>query len=228
MSLGPLKDAAPAIVSANYGGEFGGKALADVLFGKHNPTGKLAATMYPPEYVTQIPLTDMGLDTPGTPGRTHMFYTGKAEFPFGAGLSYTDWTFEWAAEGAIEFTVSDAKAASSAAISVAVTLTNTGSRAGKQTLLMFWRPKTQAGGLQKAKSSHPRQKLVGYRSTNDELRPGEKTTLTFQVARTMLALVPRDAISKDAGAVLTRGEYELLVSDGSSQPALTRDMRVVA
>jgi beta-glucosidase len=45
MSLGPIKEAAPAIISANYGGEFGGVALADVLFGKYNPSGKLAATM---------------------------------------------------------------------------------------------------------------------------------------------------------------------------------------
>lgn len=46
MSLGPVKDEAAAIIAANYGGEMGGIALADVLFGKYNPTGKLAATMY--------------------------------------------------------------------------------------------------------------------------------------------------------------------------------------
>ena len=57
------------------GGEMGGVALADVLFGRYNPSGKLAATMYPPNYVNQIPLTEMGLTVP--PGRTHMFYTGK-------------------------------------------------------------------------------------------------------------------------------------------------------
>lgn len=44
MSLGPLKDSLSAIVAANYGGEMGAIALADVLFGHHNPTAKLAAT----------------------------------------------------------------------------------------------------------------------------------------------------------------------------------------
>ena len=46
MSLGPIKDAAPAIIAANYGGEMGAVALAEVLFGKYDPSGKLAATMY--------------------------------------------------------------------------------------------------------------------------------------------------------------------------------------
>lgn len=67
MSLGPLKDATSTIIAANYGGEMAAVALADVLFGDYNPSGKLAATMYPPEYVNQIPLSEMGL-TVG-PGR---------------------------------------------------------------------------------------------------------------------------------------------------------------
>ena len=54
MSLGPLKDATPAIVSAGYGGEAASDALADVLFGDYNPSGKLAATWYPPSFVSQV------------------------------------------------------------------------------------------------------------------------------------------------------------------------------
>merc|ERR1711865_734173 len=61
MSLGSIKSDAPAIVDAFYGGEAGGTALADALFGVYNPSAKLAATMYPPEYVDQIALTEMGL-----------------------------------------------------------------------------------------------------------------------------------------------------------------------
>ena len=60
MSLGELKDNTPAIVDAFYGGQAGGQALADVLFGMYNPSGKLAATMYPADYVNQIALTEMG------------------------------------------------------------------------------------------------------------------------------------------------------------------------
>jgi len=74
MSLGELKGSSPAIVEALYGGEAAAQALADVLFGAYNPSGKLAATMYPPSYVSEIPLTEMSLTAP--PGRTHM-YVGK-------------------------------------------------------------------------------------------------------------------------------------------------------
>ena len=77
MSLGPLKDSAPAILDCFYGGEMAAKAMADVLFGDYNPSGKLAVTMYPPEYVDQIPIEEMSLTV--APGRTHMYYTGTPE-----------------------------------------------------------------------------------------------------------------------------------------------------
>ena len=49
--------------------------------------------MYPSTYVDDIPLTEMGLDV-GV-GRTHMFYKGTPEFPFGHGLSYSTWNLSW-------------------------------------------------------------------------------------------------------------------------------------
>eukprot|EP01047_Picozoa_sp_COSAG01_P050793 COSAG01_NODE_5171_length_4436_cov_4.031128_4_plen_83_part_00 len=71
MSLGPLKDSAPAIIEAFYGGEAASTALAQILFGEVSPSGKLAVTMYPPSFVDEIPLTEMSLTAP--PGRTHMY-----------------------------------------------------------------------------------------------------------------------------------------------------------
>jgi len=85
MCLGPVKAMAPAIVEAFYGGESGAMALAAVLFGHYNPTGKLPVTMYPPHYMTDIPLTQMSVSAP--PGRTHLHYTGTPDFAFGSGLS---------------------------------------------------------------------------------------------------------------------------------------------
>lgn len=61
MSLGPLKDTAPAIVDAFYGGEMASPALASVLFGDTNPSGRMAATAYPPNYVNEINLTQMAM-----------------------------------------------------------------------------------------------------------------------------------------------------------------------
>lgn len=225
LSLGSIKDAAPAIVAANYGGEAGGLALADVLFGRYNPSGKLAATMYPSDYVNQIPLTEMGL-TVG-PGRTHMFYTGTPEFPFGAGLSYTDWAMSWAdhdaAAAAPELRFALSSPGASPVTSLQIKLRNAGGRPGRQTVLLFWRPKGQRG-------TKLRQKLVGYRGTGAPLHPGQTATLTFEFGLDTLAMVPDGAT--DGAKVVAPGEYELFASDGTHDgqlaKVLTRSVRVTA
>lgn len=81
-----------AILWAGYPGQAGGAAIADVLFGTVNPGGKLPNTWYPRDYVSKMPMTDMAMHADpsrGYPGRTYRFYTGPVVFPFGFGLSYT-------------------------------------------------------------------------------------------------------------------------------------------
>ncbi|XP_073029612.1 beta-D-xylosidase 1-like [Primulina eburnea] len=81
-----------AILWAGYPGQAGGTAIADVLFGTINPGGKLPNTWYPKDYVSKMPMTDMAMHADparGYPGRTYRFYTGSVVFPFGFGLSYT-------------------------------------------------------------------------------------------------------------------------------------------
>ena len=80
--------------------------------------------MYPPNYVNEIPLTEMGL-TVG-PGRTHMFYTGTPEFAFGAGLSYTDWAMAWPSQDKGEDLVLSLSADAGATTELQVELSNTG------------------------------------------------------------------------------------------------------
>lgn len=82
-----------AIVWAGYPGQAGGAAIADVLFGTHNPGGKLPMTWYPQDYVAKVPMTNMGMRPyGGYPGRTYRFYKGPVVFPFGHGMSYTTFT----------------------------------------------------------------------------------------------------------------------------------------
>lgn len=84
-----------AIVWAGYPGQAGGAAISDVLFGTTNPGGKLPMTWYPQDYVTNLPMTDMTMRSnkaTGYPGRTYRFYRGEVVYPFGHGMSYTNFT----------------------------------------------------------------------------------------------------------------------------------------
>ncbi|KAJ8562653.1 hypothetical protein K7X08_031105 [Anisodus acutangulus] len=84
------------IIWAGYPGEGGGRGIADVVFGGHNPGGKLRLTWFENSYVDMLPLTSMPLrpiDNLGYPGRTYKFYNGSTVYPFGYGLCYTNFTY---------------------------------------------------------------------------------------------------------------------------------------
>ena len=83
MGLVPELESCDAILQWWYDGEQGGRALADVLFGDYNPSGKLPVTFY--KNADELPdFLDYKMN-----GRTYRYYEGEAVFPFGHGLSYT-------------------------------------------------------------------------------------------------------------------------------------------
>ncbi|MFQ6628628.1 hypothetical protein Gotur_006609, partial [Gossypium turneri] len=85
-----------SILWAGYPGEAGGRALAEIIFGDHNPGGRLPVTWYPQSYVN-VPMTDMRMrpePSSSYPGRTYRFYQGPKVFEFGYGLSYSNYTYE--------------------------------------------------------------------------------------------------------------------------------------
>src|SRR5262249_42016917 len=78
----------PAIIDAWYPGEEGGTAVADVLFGDYNPSGRLPVTFY--KSVTQLPpFEDYNMQ-----GRTYRYFKGEPLYPFGFGLSYTRFKYD--------------------------------------------------------------------------------------------------------------------------------------
>ncbi|MDF1550575.1 MAG: glycoside hydrolase family 3 C-terminal domain-containing protein, partial [Bacteroidales bacterium] len=79
----------PAIIEAWYPGQEGGRAIADVIFGDYNPSGRLPVTFY--KSVDQLP----PFDNYNMEGRTYRYFKDKPLYEFGYGLSYTTFNYEW-------------------------------------------------------------------------------------------------------------------------------------
>ncbi|KAG2559221.1 hypothetical protein PVAP13_8NG292100 [Panicum virgatum] len=111
-----------AILWAGYPGQAGGQVIADVIFGNHNPGGKLPMTWYPQDYLQKAPMTNMAMRAnpkTGYPGRTYRFYTGPMILPFGHGLSYTQFTHSLAhAPAQLTVQLAGGRAAAAAATSL--------------------------------------------------------------------------------------------------------------
>lgn len=88
LAIGWINENIPAVIDAWYPGEQGGTAIADVLFGDYNPAGRLPLTFY--NSVEELPSFD---DYDLTKGRTYQYFKGKPLYPFGYGLSYTNFSY---------------------------------------------------------------------------------------------------------------------------------------
>ena len=193
-----------AILWVGYPGQAGGTAIAETLWGLHAPAGRLTQTWYPAEYIDQVSMFDMNMRpnaTAGTPGRGHRFYTGTPVFPFGFGLSYTEFSLAWGAGGSPNGTVSAAavqRALPLLRIDVrqrrappggprdvqqlppllrtSVVVTNAGKLPSARVVLAFMAPPPQAV----AQYGAPQQMLIGYGRT-EVLAPGASAVVPFQV-----------------------------------------------
>ncbi|CAF4894491.1 unnamed protein product [Rotaria sp. Silwood1] len=93
-----------SLVWIGYPGQSGGLALANIIFGQYNPAGRLPVTFYPASYVDKVSMFDMQMrPSPVNPGRTYKFYTGKAVYEFGYGLSYTTFNYTYNNDTIISF-----------------------------------------------------------------------------------------------------------------------------
>ncbi|HEX4702661.1 MAG TPA: glycoside hydrolase family 3 C-terminal domain-containing protein, partial [Pseudonocardiaceae bacterium] len=162
-----IKGKFPAIVFSAYNGESQGTALADVLFGKQNPSGHLDFTWYADD--TQLPdMKNYGL-TPsqtGGIGRTYQYFTGTPTYPFGYGLSYT--SFAYSHVHADTRTVR-----ADGQVTVRLDVTNTGNTAGSSVAQLYAATPFTVPGVEL-----PRERLAGFRKTN-VLAPGQTQHLAI-------------------------------------------------
>ncbi|RRT63635.1 hypothetical protein B296_00041642 [Ensete ventricosum] len=210
-----------AILWAGYPGESGALAIAQVLFGEHNPGGRLPVTWYPQEF-TRVPMTDMRMradPATGYPGRSYRFYTGKPVYEFGHGISFTSYSYEFEAEAVTSIYLNTSLAPRATAdsdilsydiaslgsdtcrylkFSATVGVKNQGSMAGKHPVLLFSRWSSSEHG-------RPLKQLVGFQSVH--LEAGESTRVVFPLS-------PCEHLSRaidDGTRVLDKGSHYLVV-----------------
>ncbi len=162
----------PAILDTWFGGTEAGNAVADVLFGNYNPSGKITASF--PRNVGQIPIYYNHLNTgrPYIPGEGTKFKSDYLDvpntplFPFGYGLSYTTFSYS-------DITLSDKALKPGGKITASVNVTNTGTRSGKETVQMYIRD--VVGSI-----SRPVKELKGFKQII--LQPGETRKVSFTIS----------------------------------------------
>ena len=196
-----------AIIQCWYSGEYGGLALADTLFGRNSPSGKLPVTFY--RDGTLPDFTDYSMK-----GRTYRYLEEKPEFPFGYGLSYTSFRYD-----NLEISPDDNSAPDKCGmITLSVDVTNTGDVDGEEITEVY----AAQNIIEKAENdkneeylgrmaidNQPKYKLVGFVRT--AVKSGETVRVTISIDKSEL-----ETVLSDGTRALLHGTYTVYV--GGSQP----------
>jgi len=207
--LNQENETVPAILDVWFAGSEAGFAIADVLFGNENPSGKLTTTF--PRSIGQVPIYYSAKNT-GRPigNKDGIFEKFKSNyiderneplFPFGYGLSYT--TFEYS-----NLKVSATKMSTSETLKVTVDVTNTGNFDGKEVAQLYIRD--LVGTV-----TRPIKELKGFQKI--ALKKGEKKTATFEISVEDLKFY-----NSDLEFVAEPGEFEIFIGKDSNVSTSTK------
>jgi len=200
----------PAVVFSGYNGESQGTALADVLFGRQDPSGHLDFTWYSND--SQLPdMSNYGLTPSATGGlgRTYIYFTGTPTFPFGYGLSYTQFRFS-------NLAVGPPSTSADGVVRIRFDVTNTGAQPGAAVAQLYVATPFSVPGVEL-----PRERLEGFQKT-PVLQPGQTQTVTLTVNVPDLAFW-----SQQAGKwVVYDGPYQFEVGYDSSNIAASQTVNV--
>jgi beta-glucosidase len=180
----------PAIINAWYGGQAAGAAIADVLFGDYNPGGRLPVTFYKND--NDLP----GFSDYSMNNRTYRYFTGKALYPFGYGLSYTSFNYSGPA--------APAYLAKGKNITISATVKNTGKKYGEEVVQLYI---SYPGVKEKA----PLKMLKGFKRIS--LKAGESKKISFTLTPEQLSLV-----SENGKFYQPKGKMN--ISIGGGQPGV--------
>jgi len=191
----------PAILNVWFGGTQAAPAIADVLFGDVNPSGKLTATF--PQNIGQVPIYYSHKNTgrPLEEGKwfakfrsNYLDVTNEPLFPFGYGLSYTTFSY-----GDIKLSAPSFKAGES--LTATITVTNTGKYEGKEVVQLYTRD--LVGSI-----TRPVKELKGFQKIS--LKPGERKEVTFTLKAEDLKFY-----NADLQHVAEPGDFKLFIGSNS-------------
>ncbi|MGW2817345.1 glycoside hydrolase family 3 C-terminal domain-containing protein [Streptomyces sp. NPDC001415] len=192
----------PAVVWTSHGGQETGHALAAVLLGEAEPAGRLPQTWYRGDDPLPAPL-DYDIIKAGW---TYQYHRAAPLYPFGHGLSYTDFAHR-------DLRLSQPSIGQDGSVDVTLTLTNSGQRPGSEVVQVYVRPL-------EARYEAPRLRLADFRKV--WLEPGESRELTFRLSAGQLAHwdVTTGAFAVDPG------DYDVIVARCADHPVLSAPLTV--
>ncbi len=191
----------PAVVQAWLPGERGGEGVASVLFGEHNPAGHLPVSV--PRTVGQLPVHYSR--KPNTANEDYVYTESEPLFPFGHGLSYTD--FEYS-----DLALSTTEVAPAGAVTASLTVENVGDRAGTDVVQLY-------ASAENPDQARPVQELVGFERVS--LDAGEAARVSFEVDASQLAYHDRDL-----DLAVEAGPYEFRVGHSAADVVATAAFEV--
>lgn len=203
MNLAAVQELADAVLLVWYPGEEGGNAVADILFGKISPSGKLPVTF--PRSLDQLP----AYEDYSMKGRTYRYMQADPLYPFGFGLSYTSFAYSG-------LRVSKDKVKKNETIQAELVLANTGKYAGDEVVQLYITHLDTPGESRDILRNAPLYALKGCRRV--ALAPGASEKISFTITPDMLTLVnqqgknemPAGRIRISAGGALPSGRSEEL------------------
>ena len=192
IGLMPESESCEAVLQAWYGGQSGGQAIAEVLFGKYNPSGKLPITFY--KNIDQLP----DFEEYDMKGRTYRYLEDEPLFPFGYGLSYTTFDIGRA-------TASSISAKAGEKIKLVIPVKNTGKRTGSETVQVY---------VKKVDSGGPIKTLRSFKRI--ELPPHVSQDLTFELEPSFFEWYDPATLRMN----VLPGDYEILYGTSSDNKDL--------
>lgn len=189
MALNWEQENLPAILSVWYPGQAGGEAIADVLFGDYNPSGKLPITFY--NSINDLPpFEDYHMK-----GRTYRYFNGEVLYPFGYGLSFTNFSYS---KPQLDKSVMDKTETNTAKI----TVTNDGNFDGETVVQLYINDK-------EASVTTPLKSLKGFKKIF--LKKGTSKVVEFEISANELSI-----INNEGNSFIEAGIFEIFIGESSA------------